>query len=73
VFADVLFALPSAEIGIEQSSSVKVQHIIFRQAVQNWIGSYQIGMTQMTEAEILDRKIVTRFASRSRLRGPDLT
>jgi hypothetical protein len=29
VFADVLFALPSAKIGIEQSSSsVKVQHIM---------------------------------------------
>jgi hypothetical protein len=58
LFADVLFALPSAEIGIEQSSSslsVKVQHIIFRQAVQSWMGSYQIRMIEMTEAEILDR------------------
>jgi hypothetical protein len=58
LFADVLFALPSAEIGIEQSSSslsVKVQHIIFRQAVQSRMGSYQIRMIEMTEAEILDR------------------
>jgi hypothetical protein len=30
VSADVLFALASAETGIEQSSSVKVRHIIFR-------------------------------------------
>ena len=31
---DVLCASSSAEIGIDQSSSVKVQHIIFKQAVQ---------------------------------------
>jgi hypothetical protein len=54
VSADVLFASASAEIGIEHSSSAKAQHIIFRQVVQRWTGSYQIRMLERTEAEILD-------------------
>jgi len=55
VSADVLFASASAEIGIEHSSSAKAQHIIFRQAVQRWTGSYQIRMLELAEAEILDQ------------------
>jgi hypothetical protein len=34
VSADVLFASASTEIGIEQSSSVQVQHTIFKLAIQ---------------------------------------
>jgi hypothetical protein len=69
VSADVLFASASAEIGIDHSSSVKAQHIIFRQAIQRWTGSYQIRMLELTEAEILDpnqTKVTFFFAFRPR-------